>query len=143
LTTMLVSKYSKPEFNPYENDDLVWGSEPAPRPAPFATAPLSARLTLPGSKSLTARELVLSALADGPSLLRAPLFSRDTNLMVEALKALGVEVRELEGEGGFGPDLMVTPGELSGGTSIDCGLAGTVMRFVPPVAALALGPVAF
>lgn len=140
---MLVSKYSKPEFNPYENDDLVWGAEPGPWAAPFAVAPLAARVSIPGSKSLTARELVLSALAEGPSRLRSPLFSRDTNLMVEAVRSLGVEVREEEGEGAFGPDLVVTPGELSGGTSVDCGLAGTVMRFIPPVAALALGPVAF
>lgn len=140
---MLESKYSKPEFNPYENDDLVLGGEPVAWPAPRATGPLSATVSIPGSKSLTARELVLAALADGPSLLRSPLFSRDTNLMVEALRALGVDIREVEGEGAFGPDLLVTPGELSGGTTIDCGLAGTVMRFVPPLAALALGPVAF
>lgn len=140
---MLESKYSQPEFNPYENDDLVWGVEPGPWRAPFATGPVAARMSVPGSKSLTARELVLSALAEGPSRLRSPLFSRDTNLMVEALRSLGVEISEVEGEGQFGADLLVTPGELSGGTTIDCGLAGTVMRFVPPVAALALGPVAF
>jgi 3-phosphoshikimate 1-carboxyvinyltransferase len=108
-----------------------------------ASHPLSATLRLPGSKSLTNRELVLAALAEGPSLLRAPLHSRDTNLRVEALKALGTSVVEVAGAGKFGMDLLVTPGELSGGASIECGLAGTVMRFVPPVAALALGPVAF
>src|SRR5690554_1900876 len=140
---MLESKYSKPEFNPYENDDLVLGGDEPVWRAPRAAAPLSATVSLPGSKSLTARELILAALADGPSLLRAPLFSRDTNLMVEALRALGVDIREVDGRGAFGSDLLVTPGELSGGTTIDCGLAGTVMRFVPPVAALALGPVAF
>jgi 3-phosphoshikimate 1-carboxyvinyltransferase len=110
--------------------------------APTAAAPLAARLMLPGSKSLTNRELVLSALADGPSLLRRPLHSRDSALMIEALKQLGVGIDEVPGDGAFGPDLLVTPApELHGGVSIDTGLAGTVMRFLPPVAALALGPV--
>lgn len=111
--------------------------------APTASGPLAARLMLPGSKSLTNRELVLAALADGPSLLRRPLHSRDSALMVEALKQLGVGLDEVPGDGAFGPDLRVSPTtELHGGVSIDTGLAGTVMRFLPPVAALALGPVA-
>ena len=110
-----------------------------PWEAPVAEAPLSARLTLPGSKSLTNRELVLAALGDGPSTIHRPLHSRDTTLMVEGLRALGVGVEQVAGDGAFGPDLRVTPGELLGG-SIDAGLAGTVMRFLPIVAALALGP---
>jgi 3-phosphoshikimate 1-carboxyvinyltransferase len=141
---MLVSKYSKPEFNPYGDEGLLVGGEPGPWPAPVATRGLAASLGLPGSKSLTNRELVLSALATGPSLLRAPLHSRDTALMIEALRALGTTVEHLPGSGGYGSDLRITPAdELLGGTSIECGLAGTVMRFLPPVAALALGPVAF
>ncbi len=140
---MLVSTYSKPEFNPYQNDDLVIETPEGPWRAPRAEGPFSATLKLPGSKSLTNRELVLSALADGPSLLRAPLHSRDTELMAEALRELGVLIEEVDGEGAFGPDWLVTPQELTGGSTIDCGLAGTVMRFVPLVAALALGPVAF
>jgi 3-phosphoshikimate 1-carboxyvinyltransferase len=140
---MLVSSYSKPEFNPYENDDLVLETPDGPWRAPRAEGPLSATLSIPGSKSLTNRELVLSALADGPSLLRAPLHSRDTSLMVEALRELGVVIDEVPGNGDFGPDWLITPEELTGGVTIDCGLAGTVMRFVPPLAALALGPVAF
>jgi 3-phosphoshikimate 1-carboxyvinyltransferase len=63
--------------------------------------------------------------------------------MIEALRALGVSIEEVVGAGGYGPDLLVTPAELVGSATIDCGLAGTVMRFMPPVAALALGPVAF
>jgi 3-phosphoshikimate 1-carboxyvinyltransferase len=140
---MLVSSYSKPEFDPYENDDLVLEVEPGPWAAPMSHGPLTAALALPGSKSLTNRELVLAALADGPSTLHAPLYSRDTNLMVQGLKELGISIVEVPGRGKYGPDLLVTPGELSGGTTIDCGLAGTVMRFLPPLAALALGPVAF
>src|SRR3954468_6701657 len=119
-----------------EQAEPVWA-------APTATKPLAARLMLPGSKSLTNRELVLSAIADGPSLLRRPLHSRDSALMIEALKRLGVGIDEMPGDGAFGPDLRVSPAsELHGGVSIDTGLAGTVMRFLPPVAALALGPVA-
>jgi 3-phosphoshikimate 1-carboxyvinyltransferase len=140
---MHVFKYSGPEFNPFGDEGLIVGGEPGPWVTPFATGPLSARLSLPGSKSLTNRELVLSAIASGPSTLRAPLHSRDTALMIQALRALGTSIVELPGDSPFGPDLLITPGELSGGTSIDCGLAGTVMRFLPPVAALALGPVAF
>lgn len=140
---MQVFKYSGPEFNPFGDDELILKGEPGPWPAPTAPGPLSARLSLPGSKSLTNRELVLSAIASGPSTLRAPLHSRDTALMIQALRALGTSIEELSGDNAYGPDLLITPAELSGGTSIDCGLAGTVMRFLPPVAALALGPVAF
>lgn len=115
-----------------------------PWEAPQAAGPLSARVPLPSSKSLTGRELILAALADGPSTLHAPLRSRDSDLMVDALRALGTGIEEIPTDNPFGPDLRITPTqELIGSTSIACGLAGTVMRFVPPVAALALGPVAF
>jgi 3-phosphoshikimate 1-carboxyvinyltransferase len=111
-------------------------AEPGPWIAPVASRPLEARVALPGSKSLTNRELVLSALAEQPSVLRRPLRARDTDLMAEALRALGASI---EVQGG---DWRITPGEVTGSVSIDAGLAGTVMRFIPPVAALALGPVA-
>ncbi len=140
---MQVFEYSKPDFDPYGDNQGTDLTTPGPWPAPTATGPLSATLQLPGSKSLTNRELVLSALADSPSLLRSPLHSRDTALMIEALRSLGVRIDEVPGDGAFGTDLLVTPGELVGSASIDCGLAGTVMRFLPPVAALALGPVGF
>ncbi|WP_307789153.1 3-phosphoshikimate 1-carboxyvinyltransferase [Glycomyces salinus] len=105
---------------------------------PYATDRLDAVVRVPGSKSMTARALVLSALAEGPSTIRRPLHSRDTLLMVEALRSLGVTVDTAD------PELWrVEPGPLRGGTDVDCGLAGTVMRFLPPVAALADGPVAF
>jgi 3-phosphoshikimate 1-carboxyvinyltransferase len=139
---MQVFNYSEPEFSPYD-DDLVDSGDPGAWLAPCATAPLDATMRLPGSKSLTNRELVLSALATGPSLLRAPLHSRDTDLMIEALRSLGVSIEEVEGDGEFGADLLITPAPLEGGSSIDCGLAGTVMRFLPPVAALAVGRVSF
>lgn len=140
LQPMFVSPYSAPEFDPYGERAPETGGDEG-WAAPTATGPLDARLQLPGSKSLTNRELVLAALADGPGRIRRPLHSRDTRLMVEALRALGIRIDEVPGDGGFGPDFVVTPGELTGSASIDCGLAGTVMRFVPPLAALALGPV--
>ncbi|WGD36937.1 3-phosphoshikimate 1-carboxyvinyltransferase [Lysinibacter sp. HNR] len=139
---MLISKYSQPDFNPF-GDEMDSDDEPQNWPAPTPGKPLAATVNLPGSKSLTNRELVLSALAATPSRLRAPLHSRDSNLMVEALRSLGATVEETPGNGSFGPDWLITPGELVGSTSVDCGLAGTVMRFVPPVAALALGPTSF
>lgn len=111
-------------------------------PAPFAEQPVDATVRVPGSKSLTNRYLVLAALADGPSRLRAPLHSRDSALMIGALRQLGADVREVAGDGAFGPDLEVTPIPSGSGaldTAIDCGLAGTVMRFVPPLAALRNG----
>ncbi|WP_378146853.1 3-phosphoshikimate 1-carboxyvinyltransferase [Cnuibacter sp. UC19_7] len=139
---MSVSRNSTPRFDPY--GDATPTTDPGDWPAPQPSGPLDARLRLPGSKSITNRELVLAALADGPSLLRAPLHSRDSDLMVEALRSFGTVVERVPGEGGFGPDLAITPAdELAGSTTIDCGLAGTVMRFTPPVAALALGPTTF
>ena len=115
-------------------------------PAPFAAAPVDATVTVPGSKSLTNRYLVLAALADGPSRLRAPLHSRDSALMIQALRQLGAGIREIPGDGSFGPDLEITPLSAdtdAADTAIDCGLAGTVMRFVPPVAALRKGATVF
>jgi 3-phosphoshikimate 1-carboxyvinyltransferase len=100
--------------------------------APTAQAPVAATIALPGSKSLTNRALVLAALSATPTRITAPLRARDTLLMAAALRGLGVGVRD------DGPDWLVSPGELRGGT-VDCGLAGTVMRFVPPLAALATG----
>ncbi|GAB2824461.1 3-phosphoshikimate 1-carboxyvinyltransferase [Alpinimonas psychrophila] len=139
---MLTSPYSRPEFDPYNVNDVP-DADAGNWRAPTPTSPLHATLSLPGSKSLTNRELVLAALADGVSILRAPLHSRDSKLMVEALRSLGTTIEEIAGTGSFGPDWKITPGELFGSTTIDCGLAGTVMRFLPPVAALALGPTTF
>ena len=105
--------------------------------APTPGRPVDATVTLPGSKSLTNRALVLAALSDGPSTVAGALRSRDTDLMAAALGALGAEIDT------SGADWHVVPGPLRGPAEVDCGLAGTVMRFVPPVAALADGPVRF
>ncbi|HEU4350115.1 MAG TPA: 3-phosphoshikimate 1-carboxyvinyltransferase [Actinoplanes sp.] len=106
--------------------------------APKAAGPVTATVRLPGSKSMTARALVLSALADGPSEIDRPLRARDTTLMAGALRALGTGVDTTT-------DVrwLVTPGPLRGPARIDVGLAGTIMRFAPPVAALAQGTVTF
>ena len=109
--------------------------------APRAASPLHAVVPIPGSKSLTNRELVLAALSDRPSVIHRPLRSRDSALMMDALGQLGVECRD--SLGGGSDTLLVTPAGLTGGVTIDCGLAGTVMRFVPPLAALADGSVTF
>lgn len=114
--------------------------------APFADGPVDATVTVPGSKSLTNRYLVLAALADGVCRLRAPLHSRDSALMIEALRQLGATITEVPGDGAFGPDLEITPisaGAAGSDAAVDCGLAGTVMRFVPPVAALRRGTTVF
>jgi 3-phosphoshikimate 1-carboxyvinyltransferase len=111
--------------------------------SPHAAGPVTATVALPGSKSLTNRYLVLAALANGPSRLRRPLRSRDTMLMAAALRSLGASVTDLPGDERDCDDWLITPASLSGATSVDCGLAGTVMRFLPPVAALADGPVSF
>ena len=116
---------------------------PSSWPAPYAERPVDATVELPGSKSLTNRYLVLAALASQPSRLRAPLRSRDTLLMASALSSLGARFTDVAGDSRFGPDWLVEPGPLRGGSDVDCGLAGTVMRFLPPVAALADGDVRF
>lgn len=105
-------------------------------PAPSIADPVRATLALPGSKSMTNRAYVLAALASGPSTLVGALRSRDTDLMEAALAVLGVQFTH------DGDTVHVQPAPLRGG-DIDCGLAGTVMRFVPPVAAFAHGTTRF
>jgi 3-phosphoshikimate 1-carboxyvinyltransferase len=137
-------------------------------PAPHAGGPVRGTVRVPGSKSMTNRALVLAALATTPSRLLDPLVSRDTTLMADGLRALGVTVSNpgpaaqvaptgprapMLRTGGRAPSspagrpdpvaLVVEPADLAGPAEIDCGLAGTVMRFLPPVAALATGRVGF
>lgn len=104
--------------------------------APVAAAPLDATVRVPGSKSLTNRYLVLAALAATPVEITGALDSRDSQLMAAALRALGVGVEA-------GAVWTVTPHALHGGGAVACGLAGTVMRFVPPLVLLADAPVSF
>ncbi|MEV8635956.1 3-phosphoshikimate 1-carboxyvinyltransferase [Streptosporangium sp. NPDC051023] len=111
-------------------------------PAPTAAEPVHATVSLPGSKSVTNRALLLAALAEGPGVVRLALRSRDSDLMANALRALGTTMTS-SNESPSGSDWAVTPGPVVGGARIDVGLAGTVMRFVPPMAALADGEVSF
>lgn len=120
--------------------------------APHAAGkPVSGTVAIPGSKSLTNRYLVLAALASEPSVLRKPLHSRDTQLMISALGKLGAVIEQRGPGEDPGAELHVSPlpaaaPEDSAGSErlmIDCGLAGTVMRFVPPVAALRNGVTVF
>ena len=115
-------------------------------PALFRGAqPVEAFVVIPGSKSVTNRALILAAQADSPSILRRPLVSRDSELMVAGLRALGVGIEEKNVTTNGVEELqwIITPAPLRGGVKIDVGNAGTVMRFLPPLAALATGDVAF
>jgi 3-phosphoshikimate 1-carboxyvinyltransferase len=105
--------------------------------APAVSSPVDAAVRVPGSKSITNRALLLASLADRESTLHRPLVARDTALMAQALRSLGIDVEE------SADAMTVRPAAVRGPAAVDCGLAGTVMRFVPPVAALATGVVAF
>ncbi|WP_072806702.1 3-phosphoshikimate 1-carboxyvinyltransferase [Rhodococcoides yunnanense] len=107
--------------------------------APKTSEPVRARVTLPGSKSITNRALIIASLATGPSTVTGTLRSRDTDLMIGALVDLGVGI---EIDPADPTSVTVIPAALHG-AEVDCGLAGTVMRFVPPLAALAVGTVSF
>ncbi|MEL4357858.1 3-phosphoshikimate 1-carboxyvinyltransferase [Luteococcus sp. H154] len=106
---------------------------------PIAPGPVHAHVEVPGSKSETNRALLLAALAQAPSNITGALEARDTVLMRRALTQLGVQIEDR------GNSLRVTPPArfTAAAEPIDCGLAGTVMRFVPPLAALAGGSTRF
>lgn len=106
--------------------------------APFrGRTPVHAQVTIPGSKSVTNRALILAAQAASPSTLRKPLISRDSELMSAGLTAMGISISDA------GDEWKVTPAPLRGPAQVDVGNAGTVMRFLPPLAALAQGDIAF
>ena len=107
-------------------------------PAPFrGDKKVSARVVIPGSKSVTNRALILAAQAKSPSLLKRPLISRDTELMVAGLRAMGISIKETDWA------WEITPAPLRGPAKVDVGNAGTVMRFLPPLSALAPGDISF
>lgn len=108
-----------------------------PWPAPVADGPVQATVNVPGSKSQTNRALLLAALADGPSTITGALKARDTKLMAAGLRSMGTTISM------SGGTWQVEPGQLRGPAHIDCGLAGTVMRFLPVVAGLADGDIRF
>ncbi len=131
-----------------EHADLDW-------PAPEAAAPVRASVRLPGSKSITNRALILAALASEPTTIIGPLQARDTGLMAGSITALGASVlitgHDQDGNGaasagqsgGTPPTWTITPGLASGPVRVEVGNAGTVLRFVPPAAALVSGDVEF
>jgi 3-phosphoshikimate 1-carboxyvinyltransferase len=107
-------------------------------PAPFrGRIPVRAQVTIPGSKSVTNRALILASLATTPSTIRKPLISRDSELMSAGLAALGISIT------GSDDAWQITPAPLRGPARVDVGNAGTVMRFLPPLAALAQGDISF
>jgi len=106
-------------------------------PAPFrGRKPVISRVTIPGSKSVTNRALILAAQANSPSTLRRPLVSRDSELMSAGLQAMGISITGKD-------EWVVNPAALRGPARVDVGNAGTVMRFLPPLAALAQGDISF
>lgn len=107
-------------------------------PAPFrGRTPVHAHVTIPGSKSVTNRALILASLATSPSTIRKPLISRDSELMSAGLSALGISIT------GSDEAWQITPAPLRGPALVDVGNAGTVMRFLPPLAAFAQGDISF
>ncbi len=119
-------------MHPDNNQDRAWAS-------PAAAGPVSARVRLPASKSITNRALVLAALGDGPAVVANPLQARDTRLAADGLRALGTQI--IESRTGW----VITPGHPAPGSrvNVDVGNAGTVMRFLPGLAALTSAVVAF
>ena len=103
-------------------------------------------LRIPGSKSLTNRALLLAGVAAGTTRLIAPLIADDTEVMMAALRHLGARVGRVAGADGGddGDDVTVQglggpPAARAGGTAVDCGMAGTVGRFLVPVLAAGSG----
>jgi 3-phosphoshikimate 1-carboxyvinyltransferase len=117
--------------NDVTHTDELW-------PAPFrGHKPVSSSVTIPGSKSVTNRALILAAQAKTPSTIRKPLISRDSELMSDGLRSIGISIT------GDDEKWILTPATLQGPASVDVGNAGTVMRFLPPLAALAHGDISF
>jgi 3-phosphoshikimate 1-carboxyvinyltransferase len=115
-------------------------SESAPHnwSAPSAKRPIHSTVSIPGSKSATNRAFVLAALGDSISKIHKPLLARDTELMLQALEKLGCTITRSN------EIIEITPmNRVHQDLAIDVGLAGTVMRFVPPLAALTAGVVHF
>lgn len=135
-------------FNAEKNNSQAESTKPTAAGelwhAPYTSTPVNARVSLPGSKSLSNRELILAALAATPSTLTGVLRSRDTDLMIAALEQLGTKIAKIPGDDPLNYTLHITPAaKLQGPATIECGLAGTVMRFMPAVAALASTQIMF
>ncbi len=112
-------------------------------PAPLTPEPVRAAVTVPGSKSVTNRVIPLAALSQEPVRIHRPLVARDTLLMLAAIERLGSEVSRCGPDDDPDAEWLVGPANWSNSAHIDCGLSGTVMRFVPPIAALGSVPFSF
>lgn len=125
--------------------DVIWTRSHNGRvtinwPAPTPLAPLSAEVVLPGSKSQTSRALVIGTIAQHPTVIRGALASRDSYLASKAMEQFGARFEYSQSSNEV---TVYPPVELKGGGTIDCGLAGTVMRFAPALAAFANGKTQF
>lgn len=103
---------------------------------PF-TRPVSGAVTIPGSKSLTNRALLLAALCDAPVTLTGALFSDDTRLMAEALRRLGLTVAADEAAGTISVSEQGNAFRGEAPVEIFVGLAGTAARFLTALCAAA------
>jgi 3-phosphoshikimate 1-carboxyvinyltransferase len=107
-----------------------------------AEGPVDAAIRVPGSKSITNRAYLLAALASAPTRVRAPLDSRDAQLMLQALAVLGARSEHTAN------GVLVHPaaaGQRGAGETVEVvlGNAGTVARFTPALAALGSATVIF
>ena len=115
---------------------------PVPRSIVPLAAPFRWSITPPGSKSLTNRYLLLAALAEGRSVLHRPLQADDTEVMVAALRQLGVAIETVEQHGGWESiQIIGNGGHLRGGGTLDLHNAGTAVRFLTAACTLADAPV--
>lgn len=109
---------------------------------------ITARITIPGSKSITNRALALAALARGPVVIRRALWSEDTEVMVDALRRLGFEL-DVEADVAERSNRTITVrglggtippgGDREGPLSLYVGLAGTAARFLSALLCLGSG----
>src|SRR6185436_20686891 len=110
--------------------------------------PVRAEITVPGSKSITNRALILAALADGDVTLEGALWSEDTQVMTEALRTLGFEIKveadpaefcnrtiTVRGHGGRIPNAGIPEKPLE----LFVGNAGTAARFLSAMVCLGQG----
>lgn len=117
---------------------------------PLGNGPLEAHVTMPGSKSITNRALVLAALADGEVELTGALWSEDTRLMIDALRTLGFEINVAPDTAEAGNRVITVQG-LAGRIpntgaadaplDLFVGNAGTAARFLAAMVCLGEGAV--
>ena len=108
---------------------------------PFANKPIQVNISLPGSKSLANRALIIAALADGKSCIKNMLFSDDIEACLMALGTLGIQVDVNRKDASV--NLIGGNGHFCSGVDIYARDAGTVARFLLPACATAGGEYSF